>query len=138
MDKLIFLYRKYKEILNYIFFGALTTAVNFSAYFMCLEIFKIHYLTANIIAWFLSVIFAYVSNRLYVFKRVNFSIVAIIREVILFFGARFLSGAIETVSLFLMVEVFMLGEFVSKIIVAIIVVILNYVFSKLIVFRKYS
>ena len=136
--KIICLYKKYKEIINYIFFGLLTTGVNFSVYYFCLKIFKLNYLVANIVAWILSVAFAYVSNRLYVFKKVNFSKVDILREVIMFFGARFMSGAIETMVLFLMVSILCTGEFVAKIIVSIIVVILNYVFSKLLVFREYS
>ena len=138
MEKILGLYRKYKEIINYIIFGVLTTAVNFAVYFICINIFEIHYIYANVIAWFLSVVFAYVTNRIYVFEKVNFSPVAIIREIVLFFGARFLSGAIETGSLFVMVDLMKLGEGIAKVVVAVVVVILNYIFSKLIVFKKYG
>lgn len=136
--KIICLYKKYKEIINYIFFGLLTTGVNFLVYYFCFKILNLNYIIANIVAWILSVAFAYVGNRLYVFKKVNFSKIDILREMIMFFGARFMSGAIETMALFLMVSILCIGEFLAKIIVSIIVVILNYVFSKLLVFRKYS
>ena len=138
MEKILSLYRKYKEVINYIIFGILTTAVNFGVYFICINILGIHYIYANIVAWFLSVIFAYVTNRIYVFKKVNFSPVAVIREIVLFFGARFLSGAIETASLFIMVDLLKSGEGIAKVIVAVVVVVLNYIFSKLIVFKKYG
>lgn len=138
MGKIICMYRKYKEIINYIFFGVLTTVVNFLVYYFCLKTLKTNYILSNIIAWILSVFFAYVSNRLYVFKKVNFSKISILRELILFFAARFTSGLIETMALFLMVSIVGIGEFIAKIPVSIIVVILNYVFSKLIVFKKYN
>lgn len=138
MKKILELYKKYKEIINYIIFGGLTTVVNFAVYFTCIDLFNIHYLVSNVIAWFLSVVFAYVTNRLFVFEKVNFSITGIIREIVLFFGARLLSGAIETGSLFIMVDLAGLSDKISKIIVAVVVVILNYVFSKLVVFKKYG
>lgn len=137
MDKIVALYNKYKEIINYIIFGALTTLVNFFVYFICIDMFSIHYLIANIIAWILSVIFAYISNRLFVFEKVNFSIKSIFREITLFFGARLLSGLIETGALFIMVSLLAISDKISKLLVAVIVVILNYIFSKLIVFKKY-
>ncbi|MEG0249444.1 MAG: GtrA family protein [Peptostreptococcus sp.] len=137
MRKILDLYDKYKEIINYIIFGGLTTLVNFVVYFACIGMFSIHYLLANVIAWFLSVVFAYVTNRLFVFEKVNFSIHSIFREIVLFFGARLLSGAIETGSLFVMVGLIGVSDKISKLIVAVIVVILNYIFSKLIVFKKY-
>lgn len=138
MEKILKLYNKYKELINYVIFGGLTTLVNFIVYFACIDVLAIHYLLANIIAWFLSVVFAYVTNRLFVFEKVNFSLRSIVRETILFFGARLLSGAIETASLFVMVSLIGFSEKISKLAVAIIVVILNYIFSKLIVFRKYQ
>lgn len=138
MERLLNVYKRYKEIINYIIFGVLTTLVNFVVYFFCIEVLGIYYIVANMIAWFLSVVFAYVTNRIYVFEKVNFSIYAVVRELILFFGARLLSGVIETASLFLMVDMIGFGSKESKIAVAVIVVILNYIFSKLIVFKKYN
>ncbi|WP_101773255.1 GtrA family protein [Peptostreptococcus faecalis] len=137
-ESILEIYTKYKEIINYIIFGGMTTVVNFVVYFVCIGVFGLHYVTGNVIAWFLSVVFAYVTNRLFVFEKVNSSLFGIIREIILFFGSRLLSGAVETLSLILMVEKIGMSDKISKFIVAIVVVILNYVFSKLFVFKKYD
>ncbi|MDY5964184.1 MAG: GtrA family protein, partial [Peptostreptococcus porci] len=79
---------------------------------------------------------AYVTNRAFVFEKVNFGFYPILREVVLFFVARLLSGAIETALLFFMVELIRMGSDVSKVLVAVVVVVLNYVFSKLIIFKE--
>lgn len=136
MKKIFDIYSKYKEIINYLIFGVLTTIVNFIIYFLCIDIFNIHYIFANSIAWFFSVLFAYITNRIFVFEQVNFGIYGIIREISLFFIARLLSGVIETGLLFILVDYIGISSKISKVAVAVIVVILNYVFSKLIIFKK--
>lgn len=138
MIKIRNLYKKYKEIINYIVFGVMTTVVNFAVYFLCVNVIGVYYIESNIIAWFLAVLFAYVTNRIYVFERVNFSTSGIIKEAILFFLSRFLSGAIETASLYIMVDIIGINNGTAKIEVAVAVVILNYIFSKLVVFRKHG
>ena len=67
-DKLKLLYKKYEEIIAYVFFGGLTTLVNIVVFFVMNDIFHIHYLIANAAAWLASVLFAYVTNRTWVFK----------------------------------------------------------------------
>lgn len=136
MQKILDILSKNREIINYLVFGVLTTIVNFMVYFFAKEVVDIYYLYANVIAWFISVLFAYVTNRAFVFEKVNFGFYPILREVVLFFVARLLSGAIETVLLFLMVELIRMGSDVSKVLVAVVVVVLNYVFSKLIIFKE--
>lgn len=136
MQKILDILSKNREIINYLVFGVLTTIVNFMVYFFAKEVVDIYYLYANIIAWFISVLFAYVTNRVFVFEKVNFGFYPILREVVLFFVARLLSGAIETALLFLMVELIRMGSDVSKVLVAVVVVVLNYVFSKLIIFKE--
>lgn len=132
------IYKKYREIINYIIFGGLTTLVNFVIYFFFIEVFRIHYIYSNIVAWFISVLFAYITNRLYVFEKVNTKLESIIREVVMFFGSRLFSGVVETLLLYIMVDISGLSTKYSKIFVAVVVVILNYVFSKMIVFKKYN
>ena len=138
MVKIRNLYKKYKEIINYIIFGGMTTVVNFVVYFLCVDIIEIYYIAANVVAWFLSVLFAYITNRIYVFERVNFSISGVVKEAILFFLSRLFSGAVETASLYIMVDIIGISSSAAKIEVAIAVVILNYIFSKLIVFRRHG
>lgn len=130
------LYTKYKEIINYLIFGVLTTLVNFCVYFFLVDISHFYYVYANIIAWFISVLFAYITNRAFVFDKVSFTLKAIIIEMSMFFAARFLSGFIETALLFLMVDKLSISNAISKISVAVIVVVLNYIFSKLIIFKR--
>ncbi len=130
------LYIRYKEIINYLIFGVLTTLVNFCVYFFLVDISHIYYVYANVIAWFISVLFAYITNRAFVFNKVNFTLKAIIIEMSMFFAARFLSGFIETALLYIMVDKLSISNTISKISVAVIVVVLNYVFSKLIIFKR--
>lgn len=130
------LYDRYREIINYLIFGVLTTLVNFVFYFVLVNIFGMYYIYANIIAWFFSVLFAYITNRIFVFERVNFSIKSIVKEGTLFFSARLFSGFVETAILYIMVDFMKIGEGISKIVVAVVVVVLNYFFSKFIIFKK--
>lgn len=121
-----------KEMIAYIIFGILTTVVNIVVYILFERYLGVNYVVSNIIAWFLSVLFAYITNRIWVFESKNENI---IKEIVLFFGGRLFSGVIDTALMVLFIEVLLLGDFVSKVIVQVIVVILNYVISKLIVFK---
>ncbi len=125
-----------KEIINYFVFGILTTLVNYVVYFTGINIFKVNYLYSNIIAWIISVIFAYITNKLFVFKKTSFFLKTIVKELILFINSRLLSGIIETGLLYIFVEILNENEKIIKILVSIIVVILNYYFSKKIIFKK--
>lgn len=121
-----------KEVVSYVIFGILTTVVNIVVYYFFGDILGVNYVISNIIAWFLSVLFAYVTNRIWVFESKNDNI---LKEVVLFFGGRAFSGVLDTLLMVLFIEVLLVGDFISKIIIQIIVVILNYVISKLIVFK---
>lgn len=91
-----------------------------------------NYLISNIIAWFFSVLFAYITNRIWVFESKS---PEILKEMSLFFGGRIFSGVVDTVLMYLFIDVLVIGDFISKIVVQVIVIILNYIFSKLIVFK---
>ena len=120
-----------KELFLYVVFGTLTTLVNLVVYFI-LEHLGVNYIISNIIAWFLSVLFAYVTNRIWVFESKSPNI---LKEMVLFFGGRIFSGAVDTGLMYLFIDVLMISDLISKIVVQVIVIILNYVFSKLIVFK---
>jgi putative flippase GtrA len=92
----------------------------------------INYLISNILAWFFSVLFAYVTNRIWVFESKSPDI---LKEMSLFFGGRIFSGAVDTGLMYLFIDVLMISDLISKIVVQVIVIILNYIFSKLIVFK---
>lgn len=121
-----------RELILYVIFGVLTTVVNFIVYLFFARLLGVNYIISNILAWFFSVLFAYVTNRIWVFESKNINI---FKEVALFFGGRIFSGVVDTGLLYLFVDVLSIGDFISKIIIQFIVVVLNYVFSKLIVFK---
>ncbi|MBQ6443088.1 MAG: GtrA family protein [Methanosphaera sp.] len=121
-----------KELILYVVFGVLTTVVNIIAYVVFAKFLNVDYIISNIIAWFLSVLFAYITNRIWVFESKSDNI---LREISLFFGGRLFSGVVDTSLLYLMVDILLVGDFVSKVVTQIIVVVLNYVISKLVVFK---
>lgn len=121
-----------RELILYVVFGTLTFFVNLISYFFFEDILGVNYLISNIIAWFLSVLFAYVTNRIWVFESKSPDI---LKEMSLFFGGRIFSGAVDTALMYTFIDILLIGDTISKIVVQVIVVILNYVFSKLIVFK---
>ncbi len=125
-----------KEIINYLVFGVFTTIVNYVSYFSATKIFNINYLLANIIAWFISVVFAYITNKFYVFDNKSIEFKYLIKEISLFISARLMSGAIETVFLFVFVSLISFNDSIIKIIASVFVVIFNYFLSKFIIFKE--
>ena len=122
-----------KELFLYIVFGILTTLVNIITYLFFTRIFGINYLISNIFAWIVSVLFAYVTNRIWVFESRNANI---IKEISLFFGGRLFSGIADVGLMYVFIEILSVNDFISKIIIQILVIILNYLISKLIVFKN--
>ncbi len=135
MQKIKNLYNKYKEIILYIIFGGLTTVVSFVSYYALLFA-GMHYLAAQVISWAVAVAFAFVVNKVFVFEDRDNSLKALLRQIGQFVSVRIASGVIETALLWLLVDVLTVGEGIAKIPVAILTVILNYIASKLLIFRK--
>lgn len=147
MKKLI---KKYKEIILYIFFGVLTTIVNFVIYFIMNALLgEDMYLVSNVIAWIGAVAFAYVTNKIWVFESKSRESKTLLREIGEFVSARLLSLGIEEAGLYIFVDLLkfsaysfsflrltITGDVIAKIIMQIIVVTLNYIFSKFIIFKK--
>lgn len=121
-----------RELVLYVVFGTFTFLVNIVTYFLFESVMGINYLVSNVLAWFFSVLFAYITNRRWVFESKSPNI---LKEMSLFFGGRIFSGVVDTVLMYLFIDVLVLGNTFSKIVVQIIVIVLNYVFSKLIVFK---
>ncbi len=135
------MYKKFKrssfyEILSYLVVGGLTTLVNLLVYFVLNQGFGVHYLWANATAILLSILFAYVTNKYFVFQSKQKDWPSVLREMIRFFSFRALSAFLDMASLWLMVGVFHWPSSFSKLASQIIVVILNYIFSKCFVFNK--
>ena len=125
-----------REMISYLIFGVLTTVVNLAFYWLFTKVIGVYYITSNVIAWVVAVIFAYVTNKLFVFESKSWEVKLVIKEVIAFGAARVLSLLFETGFLALTVEVMGAPKFIAKIIAAVFVVIINYVASKLFIFKK--
>ncbi len=130
------LIRKYKETILYLVFGGLSTIVNISTYAFCSRILNINFMISNIIAWFAAVIFAYITNKLFVFESKNTNIKFILKELTSFMSCRILSGTIELTLMYIMINFMLINDFIVKIITNIVVVVLNFIFSKLIIFKN--
>ena len=127
---------KHWDILSYLFFGALTTLVNYLVYFPCYNLLHLSTVASNVIAWVVAVAFAYLTNKPFVFKSHDWSMKTVAPELAKFVGCRVGSGLLETALLFLTVDLLHWNGNLMKIILSLMVVILNYVGSKLLVFRK--
>ncbi len=130
------LYTKHKVIILYMLFGALTTAVNIVSYFIFKDIMFLRTAVSNMLAWFLSVVFAFVTNKLYVFDARDDDKKHAFLQLVEFFGARFISGVADTVIMVIFIDIMHCSELPVKILSNIFVIIFNYVVSKFIIFKK--
>lgn len=153
-----------KEIINYMFFGIFTTVANLVAFLVSSYIFETvgwqgilstffekqgwqaaaqilskrgsEYLDSTVIAWIAGVLFAFFTNKLFVFESKSWSPKVAAREFVEFVGARMLSLGVELAGMFVLVSVLDFHEFISKILISVAVVIINYAFSKLLIFKN--
>lgn len=130
------LIREYSEVLTYLLFGVLTTAVNYLVYLPCYNLLHLSAGVSNIIAWVIAVAFAFVTNKPFVFKSHDWSAKTVLPELAKFVSCRIASGVLETAILFVTVDIWLWDGNWIKVVTSILVVILNYVGSKLLVFRK--
>ena len=130
------LFMKYKEVISYLFFGVLTTVVNFVVYFACTDGLHINYLAATAVSWVAAVLFAYVTNRKWVFESKVPGFMPILREMAVFVGCRVFSGVMDMGIMFISVDMIGISDRIAKFITQVAVVVLNYIFSKIIIFRN--
>lgn len=136
LKKIKYYYKKFKEQINYIIFGVFTTLVNYLVYLGLTRLLNTEVIPATIIAWVLAVLFAYITNKKFVFASNSFNFAQVTKEIASFFSLRIVSGIFEVVCMYIFVSVLQFNDIIIKLIVNIAVIILNYIFSKLIVFRK--
>lgn len=129
------LIKKYKEIIMYLVFGVLTTLVNIVSFYI-MDKCNINLYVNNTIAWILSVLFAYITNKLFVFESKSLEPKIVIKEGLSFLGFRLISYFMDMLCIFIMVDIFSINKMISKIVGNVIVIIANYIFSKLFIFRK--
>ena len=128
--------RKYWDVFTYLFFGVLTTAVNYVVYLPCYNLLGFSAAISNGIAWVVAVAFAYLTNKPFVFQNHDWSMKVVLPELLSFVGCRIGSGLAETLILLITVDILSWNGNLWKIITSVLVVILNYFASKLIVFKK--
>ena len=135
MEILRELYKKYQEQISYLFFGGMTTLVNFVTYAILTGVNgDFNKTLANVLAWFAAVLFAFFTNKFFVFRHKSSE--HILGEFLAFFGARTLSGLLENGGFALFVEVLGWNDWIVKVAIAVFVVIANYVLSKFLIFKK--
>ena len=135
-EKVRNLITKYYDILAYLVFGVLTTVVNYLVYLPCYNLLEMSAAVSNVIAWAVAVAFAYLTNKPFVFRSHDWSAKTVVPELTKFVGSRIASGALETGIIFLTVDLLAWNGNVMKLVTSVIVVVLNYIASKLLVFRK--
>ena len=127
--------KKYKTVILYLAFGGLTTLVNIFTYLYLAKLLGIQYLFSNITAWIVSVLFAYTTNRLFVFMSKGKGLKFIFKECLTFIGCRLFSGLADTACMYLMIDLIHLNDLFVKLLANSLVIVLNYVFSKQIIFK---
>ena len=136
LDRLRSLFVKHRDIIIYLFFGGLTTLVNFLVYFPLYNWMHLSGALSNVIAWVVAVIFAFLTNKPFVFCSSDWSGNVVIPELVKFVGCRIGSGLLETATIFAFVDLLLWNGNWVKVFVSVLVVILNYISSKLFVFKK--
>ncbi len=129
-------YREHKEGMRYLVFGALSTLVNIFVFTLAYDFVNLSTTISNVIAWIVAVIFAYITNKFFVFFTKAKDIKDLIREIAAFFGARVFTLVVETIFLNIFIDKLGFNSILMKIISNILVIILNFIFSKLFIFKK--
>ena len=127
-------YRAHKEVLLYLFFGGLTFIVSIASYALFIKVFRMDALIANVFSWIIAVSFAYITNRIWVFESKAATGKAVMKEMGKFVSGRIATLLLEEAILFVFIKWFHLDSMAVKIVAQVIVILLNYVISKLWVF----
>jgi putative flippase GtrA len=125
----------HKQIILYLFFGVCTTAINTASYWLLYDVLHFGNLLSTILAWLAAVIFAFITNKLFVFESKRTSTQVCINEVVSFFGCRLLTGILDVVIMAVAVDLLKWSGLLWKLISNIVVTIINYFASKRIIFR---
>ncbi|MCP8383166.1 GtrA family protein [Clostridioides difficile] len=130
------IFKKHKETILYLFFGAFTTLVNIVSYLFFTRVILFNFMVANVLAWIFAVLFAYVTNKFFVFESRRVELKFLFKEFLSFVSFRLISGIIEMVIMYIMIDLLFVNDVIVKIFTNIVVIVLNYLFSKMIIFRK--
>lgn len=134
--KVLSLLARYRELLSYAFWGVGTTVINYGCYQLFNKVFGIHYLIANTIAWVLSVLFAFATNKAFVFHSKSWAWRVVLRELWQMVAARLFTLGLETAILWVFVDMLRYNDSIVKLLANVVVILVNYVLSKFIIFKK--
>lgn len=130
------LLKKYKPVLLYLVFGVLSTLVNIGIYALCYRLFGLTNVISTIIAWVLTVLFVFATNKNLVFGSKSMEKQVLVYELVTFYGCRTATGLLDVAMMYIFVDILSLNALAMKVIANVVVVILNFIASKLIIFRK--
>ena len=136
LKKIADLYKAHQEGMRYLVFGALTTIVNIFIFIIFSKAFNLSTTVSNIIAWIIAVLFAYITNKIWVFKAKKNSFKELFIEIVYFFLARIFTLVLETLILVISIDKLHMNSIIMKIMSNIIVIIINFILSKILVFKK--
>lgn len=128
--------KKHRETILYLFFGAFTTLVNIVSYLFFTRVILFNFMVANALAWILAVLFAYVTNKFFVFESKRIEIRFVFKEFLSFVSFRLLSGVVEMLIMYVMIDLLFVNDVIVKVFTNIIIIVLNYLFSKMIIFKN--
>ena len=131
-----FIKNKYKQEFLYLFFGAATTLINIVCFALLYELLNVSNIISTVLAWIVSVLFAFVTNKWIVFKSNKKRFAEIVKEIALFFVCRILTGILDVAVMYVAVDIFKGNGVIWKVISNIIVIIVNYFASKIFVFKN--
>lgn len=129
------LMRKHWDVIPYLFFGVCTTVVNVVTYWICAHLLNLKTMLSTIIAWIIAVLFAYVTNRKWVFHSKAYEVRDICKEITSFFGCRLATGIVDWLCMLIFVDMLAMNDLFIKAAANILVIILNYLASKLLIFK---
>ena len=129
-------FKQYRQPILYLFFGGCTTLVNIVTYYLCYQAFGLANVPANIVAWIVAVLFAFITNKIWVFESKSLSLSILAKECAAFFAARALTGLLDVGIMYAAVDLLHRNALLWKVISNFIVIILNYIASKWFIFKK--
>ena len=130
------LYEKYKDLIPYAFFGVCSTLVNIAAYWVFARLLGLAVVPASVLAWVCAVLFAYLTNRKWVFHSEASTRREIGREIAAFYACRIATGIVDWAGMYIFVDLLGWNDLVMKIVLNLLVIILNYGASRLVIFKK--
>ncbi len=131
------MYQKYKAVILYVFFGGCTTLVNIFAYYLSTRQLRLGVTVSTLLAWWIAIVFAYITNRTMVFHSKNRSFASITAEFVFFAGCRLLTGLLDVLIMYCFVKLLHYPDLMMKIISNILIIVLNYAASKIFIFRQH-